>query len=99
MTCELCGRAAVDLTRHHLIPRTRHTNQRAKRESTREERQEVIWLCRPCHNQVHAVLTEKELERDYRTLAQLTTHPEIAKFIDWIRNKPAGFSPAAKQRR
>jgi len=99
MLCELCGRPGTTLTRHHLIPRTRHANQKAKRDFTREERQAVAWICRPCHNQIHALLTEKELERDFRTLAQIAAHPEIARFVEWIREKPAGFRPASKQRR
>ena len=99
MNCELCGRAGLALTRHHLIPKTRHANERAKREFTREERHQVILLCRPCHRQIHALLTEKELERDFHTLAQLAAHPGISRFVDWIREKPAGFRPAAKQSR
>ena len=91
MSCELCGRAGLALTRHHLIPRTRHTNQRAKRQTTREERQQVALLCQPCHHQIHALLTEKQLEREFNTLALLAAHPAVARFVDWIRDKPPGF--------
>lgn len=91
MSCELCGRAGVELTRHHLIPRTRHTNKRAKRQTTREERQQTIGLCRPCHNQIHALFTAKQLERDFPTLSLLAAHPGVARFVEWIREKPPGF--------
>jgi len=48
-------------------------------------------ICRDCHNQVHAVLTEKELETDYNTLETLLSHPEIAKFVAWMKkHKPSG---------
>jgi 5-methylcytosine-specific restriction endonuclease McrA len=99
MSCELCGRPGVVLTRHHLIPRTRHANQRARREFTREERQQIVLICQACHNQIHALFTEKELEREFNTLAAIAAHPEIARFRDWIRDKPAGFRPASKSRR
>lgn len=99
MSCELCSRAGVTLTRHHLIPRTRHSNQRTRRDSSREDRQQVILLCRPCHNQIHSLFTEKELERDFNTLARLAGQPEVARFVEWIRDKPPGFRPTAKSRR
>ena len=91
MSCEICGRAEVDLTRHHLIPRTRHANKRARRVTTAEERQQVALICRPCHHQIHALFTEKQLEREFPTLALLAAHPDVARFVEWIRKKPPGF--------
>lgn len=40
---------------------------------------------------VHAVFTEKQLEREFNTVELLRSHPEIQKFIAWIASKPAGF--------
>ena len=70
--CALCGREE-NLTRHHLIPRTRHHNKRNKREFDRALVKETIGLCPPCHKQVHALFSEKELERDFRTIEALRT--------------------------
>jgi hypothetical protein len=93
--CELCGRAVSMLTRHHLIPRTGHSNKRNKRDFAREDvKKRIAWFCRPCHNQIHALFTEKTLEREYNTLESLQTHPEIAKFVAWIQKKPHGFGPS-----
>jgi len=88
--CAICEREE-GLTRHHLIPRTRHHNKRNKREFDRTTVKKVVGICRPCHSQIHAVLTEKELERDYRTIESLRAHPEIRKFATWIATKPRGF--------
>ena len=89
--CELCERIVGEVTKHHLIPRTRHSNKKNKKEFDRTEvRTRLALFCRPCHKQVHAVLTEKQLERDYNTLDFLKEHEEIAKFIAWIKTKPAG---------
>ena len=44
-----------------------------------------------CHKTIHAHLTEAELARDYNTINALKTHSEIAKFIDWVRNKDPFF--------
>lgn len=90
MPCAICGRDEI-LTRHHLIPRTRHRNKRNKREFDRALVKQTVGICRPCHSQIHAVLSEKQLERDYRTVASLLAHPEIAKFATWIASKPPGF--------
>lgn len=86
----LCGRATADLTRHHLIPRTRHHNKRTRRESSREERETTVPFCRACHKQVHALLSEKQLEREFDSVEKLAAHPEIAKFVAWVRKQPAG---------
>src|SRR5688500_14514844 len=87
--CELCGREIENLTKHHLIPRTRHKNKRNKKLFSRKEVNErVIWICSPCHKNIHANLTEKELEEEYNTLEKLLTHPGIKKFTDWISDKP-----------
>jgi hypothetical protein len=95
--CELCGRVMDLLTKHHLIPRTRHRKKRNKKLFERVDvRTRIIWICRPCHNHIHDVLTEKQLEADYNTRAALLAHPDIERFIDWIRDKPAGFKPASR---
>jgi len=87
--CAICGREET-LTRHHLIPRTRHHNKRNKRDFERDVVRQVVGICRPCHSQIHASLTEKELEREFNTVAKLKAHPGVAKFADWIATKPRG---------
>lgn len=94
--CELCGRWVSALTRHHLIPRTRHSNRRTRREFDRAaRRQRIAWFCRPCHDHVHALFTEKTLERHFNTLPALAAHPAVAKFVAWIRTRPDGFKPVS----
>ena len=84
------------LTRHHLIPRTRHANKRNKREFERAEvKQRIAWLCHACHDHIHALFTEKTLERDFNTLESLAKHAEVERFVRWIRKKPADFRPVS----
>jgi hypothetical protein len=99
--CDLCGRSVRRRTKHHLIPVTRHSNKKNRRDFDRlEVKRRVLWLCSPCHRQVHAVLSEKELEREYNMRGQLAAQPEIAKFVAWIRNKPDGTTvPVRKARK
>jgi len=94
--CAICGREET-LTRHHLIPRTRHHNKRNKREFDRATVKRTIGICRPCHSQLHALLTEKELEREYATIEKLRGHEELMKFAEWIATKPRGFRPAVRK--
>lgn len=94
--CAICEREET-LTRHHLIPRTRHANKRNKREFDRAVVKVTIGLCRPCHSQLHALLAEKELEREWNTLEKLRTHPELMRFAGWIAKKPRGFKPIVRK--
>ncbi len=99
-TCALCGRTDVRLTRHHLIPRTRHRNKRIRRRFSREELvTRILWVCRPCHSQIHALIPEKELAEHYHTREALLGHPGIRRFVDWIRDRPAGLKPRGRRRR
>jgi len=98
--CELCGRTMDALTKHHLIPRSRHRKKRNKRLFNREEvRTRILWVCRPCHNHIHGVLSEKELESSYNTQQALLVHPEIRRFVDWISRKPASLKLGSRSMR
>jgi 5-methylcytosine-specific restriction endonuclease McrA len=84
--CELCGRTTVPLTEHHLIPRARH-NKRVKRDLG-EDRKKTAMLCRPCHNQIHDLFTEKELERKYYTIDLLKKNENVVVWIEWVGKRP-----------
>ena len=89
--CELCSRQVRDLTRHHLIPQTRHKNRRNKRDFDRVDVKHCIaLLCRPCHSHIHATIANKMLEREFNTVEALAAHPDIHRFVQWIADKPDG---------
>lgn len=83
--CPLCERPipASQQDDHHLIPRLK-------------KGKETQVLHRACHRQVHAVFSETELARTYNSPEMLLTHPEIRKFVDWIKTKPNDFLPQVK---
>lgn len=64
-----------ELTKHHLIPKSRGGK-------------ETSLLCKPCHKQIHAVYSEKELEQRYGTLEDLLEAPEYVSWVKWIRKHP-----------
>jgi hypothetical protein len=78
--CPLCDRPIPPSQRdaHHLVPKSRGGSQTA-------------WLHRICHRQVHALFTEAELEREFHQVQALREHPEMARFLDWVRRKPHDF--------
>lgn len=99
-SCELCGRAGVVLTRHHLIPRRTHRLKRIRKSFDRARRQgDILRVCRPCHKQIHVLFDEKTLAARYNTRAALLADPEMAKFVAWLADKPPGFVPRARRPR
>lgn len=98
--CELCRRVGAPLTRHHLLPQSRHNKPRFQRQFTKEDgKTRIAMLCKACHSCVHSVLSEKELEQGYNTLEALAGHTEVAKFVAWVAGKPAGFQPLSPRRK
>jgi hypothetical protein len=86
-TCQLCERENIETTDHHLIPVTRHSNKKTKKETDRDTRNIKVPLCKPCHKQIHKLITEKEMERHYNTIEKLKEHSGVQKFIAWVRTK------------
>ncbi len=97
--CQLCGRETA-LTRHHLVPQCRHRNKWNKKNFDRRAvKTDLLLLCAGCHKQLHALFSEKELERRLHDLHSLLAEPEVQKFVAWIRDKPPGFRPRANRSR
>ena len=84
--CPLCGRPipAPQRDAHHLVPKSRGGR-------------ETEFLHRICHRQIHALLTESELARDYNSVEALMAHPEMARFVAWVRGKPPGFAARSRK--
>lgn len=83
IVCELCGGRA-NLTEHHLTPRQKGGGPSRTKNG---EKCPKAWLCRACHNQVHALLTNRELKMNYNTIEKLKVHPEIIKFVEWFKKR------------
>ena len=90
--CPLCERAipAAQRDQHHLVPKSKGGRR-------------TEFLHRICHRQVHALLTETELARQYATVDALLGHPELQVFVAWVKTKPVDFfvrtSKSARVRR
>lgn len=90
----------MELTRHHLIPRTRHGNRKTRNTFAREEmRTRILQVCRACHKQIHALFSEKELAERYHTREALLSHADMARFVAWVRSKAPTYVPGTQRSR
>lgn len=84
--CPLCERTVEALTRHHLEPQ-------------RRKESDVVAICEPCHDQLHAVFTHHELRQRYDTLEALKESDEMQRFVDWLRrHDPASVEVDSSER-
>lgn len=87
-TCPICRHVypARELTKHHLVPKSRKGTL-------------TVPVCAACHRQIHALYTEKELERDFGTVEKLLAAEELQPWIEWIRRrKPTARVPVRSSR-
>ena len=84
--CPLCGRAMVagpSVNRHHWVPRTRGGTDAAD-------------IHVVCHRMLHRTFSEAELAMHFSTPEACRAHPDIARFVRWVRRKPADFVDRAR---
>jgi len=84
--CPLCGRQLVPgptVDEHHLLPRSHGGTA-------------TVALHRICHQAIHAMLSEPELARDFQTIEALRRHPDLARFITWVRKRPADYTDRSR---
>jgi 5-methylcytosine-specific restriction endonuclease McrA len=86
--CALCQRPvpASQADAHHLVPKSKGGTK-------------TVTLHRICHRQIHALLTETELERQYFTVQRLLTHEALVRFVQWVRDKPDDFMQRTRKSR
>ena len=52
-----------------------------------------------CHAAIHARYSEAELARRLADVESLRAEPEVARFLAWIRTKPADFHAPTRSTR
>lgn len=80
ITCALCRRKVYDeviddpgaIQEHHLVPENRNHSP-------------TVDLCRPCHEQIHAVFTNDELRESYDSIEALRGAERLRGYLNWIR--------------
>jgi len=85
--CGFCGRLK-ELTFHHYIPRTLHSNKYFKKKYSIEYmKHHGIDLCDDCHRAVHDFFTEKELGKNYNDKNKLFSDERMRKFLRWVKKQ------------
>lgn len=74
--CELCELENFELTKHHLIPKTRGGSKGP-----------FCRVCEPCHKMVNMLFTNKELEFKYYTVKLLRSSDSLGKYLRWVRKR------------
>jgi Na+-translocating ferredoxin:NAD+ oxidoreductase RnfC subunit len=81
--CSLCGRDA-DLTFHHLFPRKIHRRKRFQKAHSKEELNQGIHICRPCHCGIHKYYDEMTLATRLNTLEKLLRDENLQRHFRWV---------------
>ena len=72
--CSLCQVAPAE-SKHHTIPKARGGK-------------ETEGLCNDCHDQIHAVLTNKDLMKEFGSIEKLKEFEKIQTWIKWRQKHP-----------
>lgn len=86
--CELCNRRVSIITKHHLIPLQKGG-----------KKFETLYICTTCHQQIHALFTNRELATHYHSLELLKKDTKIIKYLKFIENVPGDFNLTIKKSR
>lgn len=75
--CPVCGSdmiAGPSVDEHHLVPKSKKGREK-----------EAVHVV--CHRKLHSSITEGEMDSYFNTWERLRNHPEIARFIPWVRKQ------------
>jgi hypothetical protein len=79
----LCGQPS-HLTFHHLVPKDLHDKRWVRqRYALQTLRTHGIWICRPCHDFLHAHFDQRTLAERLGTIEALRKEPAVEKHIAW----------------
>lgn len=79
LTCWLCGRAiATRLQWHHPVPKSKKGRL-------------TVPVHPICHKAIHANFTNAQLMRIGDDRDAIVAHEPVAKFVEWVKDKPPDF--------
>jgi hypothetical protein len=85
--CFLCARPLGRRVEwHHPVPKSRGGR-------------ETVPVHPICHRAIHAAIDNKALARGYADADALRAHPQVAKFLGWVKNKDPDFHAPTRRNR
>jgi len=82
--CPICHRV-MQLTRHHLIPRSTHEHFRKHPHPTVNDLYVDVYLCRQCHSAVHRFQNEMTLAQEFYSLELLLAAEGIQRWGEYAK--------------
>ncbi len=81
--CALCEQPS-HLTFHHLVPKDLHGKRWVReRRALATLRNHGIWICRSCHDFLHAQFDERTLGERLDTIEALRAEPAVIRHMAW----------------
>lgn len=79
MECPLCRRVVPLMSGHHLVPKSRGG-----------KHQDKLPICVDCHNAIHAMFSNRELEREFNSLQALLENERFRRHVRWLSRQDPG---------
>lgn len=79
--CPICDRdmwKGDSINKHHFIPKCRGGK-------------ETLYVHRVCHDMIHKIWTEKELEKEFNDSNKIIEQEEMVNFIKFIKKKEPDY--------
>lgn len=73
-SCPLCERPMFHASEHHLVPKSRGGKN-------------TELICSDCHSAIHALFTNRELEKGHNTVEALLADPGFRRALAFIRKQ------------
>lgn len=86
--CELCEKKVPSVSAHHLIPK-----------QCGGKNSPIILLCTNCHNQIHAIYTNRELSYKFNNIEKLKKQERLQGYLNFIKDKPGDVEIPVKRSR
>ena len=87
LSCFLCERPIdTRLEWHHPIPKSRGGR-------------ETVPVHPICHRTIQATIDNKALARGYHSAEALRAHPELSRFVAWVRGKEPDFHAPTRRKK
>jgi hypothetical protein len=86
--CSLCGRLLREkclIEKHHCTPAAKGGK-------------DTEIVCIDCGDQIHMLFTNNELRDTYNTIEKLKAHPNVQKWVKWLR-KQKNFGICMKRKK
>ncbi len=81
--CPLCARQ-THLSFHHLIPRKVHRRAHYRKNYSKAQLNEGIYVCKKCHAGMHKAYDEMTLAKEFNSIDKIKADVTLARHFEWV---------------